>query len=792
MNKIYILFLIMFFASIRGNTQSSTCAGAEPFCADESYIFPNSTGTSAESGNNYSCLSTQPNPAWYYMEIDDPGTMAIEISQQNANGSGLDVDFILYGPYPDLATAMSYCGNMGTSGSGSSENMVIDCSYDPDPVETAVINNAQTGEVYVILITNFSNQPGTISFEQTGGLATTDCDIVVPQCPNMGYNAFNIDTSTFAIDSPLAIDAEIDCDYEFDILFSAHNTQTAGGYITPGYYIEITPTNDNLDNEITFYEDGVTIGQFSPTSPSGIVPPQSNFTGTISYVSPSATTIEIELCNISIGADMPYEVYDLHSGNLITSGTWTAGTAGCQTVTFSGSDITGIAQYTCNNCPPGSFTSFDWGGAYFEAADTPPGEYEFTYTFDPQNGDGCDYDPITHVISINNPFDATWNNPGPLCDNGDDIDLNDYLETNASTDGEWSGTGVTDNIFSPSSAGAGGHDITYFVGTNEDCSDELTLSIIVNAAPNPSFEYSSSTYCITESNPSANITGDTGGEFSINNNGVIDNTTGEIDIIASGTGTYTVTYTISGDCSESAEFDIEIIELPDVTINPITPLCENDDPVTLTAATEGGTWSGQGVTDNGDGTGFFDPSIGSGVYEVTYEITGDCPNSDLIDVEVLPINTATITSNDGLVFCLEETSVNLTGNDINGTWSTTSNGFTDLGNGNATFNPSDAGVGSHVIEFTTTGCSDNDQITITVLPPPISPSITPESHYCLGVDELSFSDSGIVGDLNWYDTDGNLIESSEVFSPSLGQGVHEFCVTQVVDGCESEPTCFTR
>ncbi|MFY7884557.1 MAG: hypothetical protein ACOVOV_06910, partial [Dolichospermum sp.] len=38
-----------------------------------------------------------------------------------------------------------------------------------------------SGQVYVVLITNFSNQAGTITFNQTGGTASTDCSIVCPE-----------------------------------------------------------------------------------------------------------------------------------------------------------------------------------------------------------------------------------------------------------------------------------------------------------------------------------------------------------------------------------------------------------------------------------------------------------------------------------------------------------------------------------------------------------------------------------------------------------------------------------
>ena len=44
---------------------------------------------------------------------------------------------------------------------------IVDCSYDPAFIENVTIDNALTGEIYVLLITNFSNQAGTIQIQQT-------------------------------------------------------------------------------------------------------------------------------------------------------------------------------------------------------------------------------------------------------------------------------------------------------------------------------------------------------------------------------------------------------------------------------------------------------------------------------------------------------------------------------------------------------------------------------------------------------------------------------------------------
>ncbi|MGW8317068.1 MAG: hypothetical protein ACWGNV_15835, partial [Bacteroidales bacterium] len=65
---------------------------------------------------------------------------------------------------------------------------------------------------------------------------------------------------------------------------------------------------------------------------------------------------------------------------------------------------------------------------------------------------------------------------------------------------------------------------------------------------------------------------------------------------------------------------IRIVGNPDATITPVDTMCEYNDPVILVAADGGGTWSGDGITN--EYTGQFTPSsAGSGSHLITYEIT---------------------------------------------------------------------------------------------------------------------------------------------------------------------------
>ena len=171
--RIYnLLFLFLFF----GPTVSAQCLQANPFCTGTNYSFPNSTNV--QDLGPVDCLGSTPNPVWYFMEIDQNGPMTFTINQNTAAGSGIDVDFALWGPYNSLAAG---CGG-GTFPVGSA----IDCSYSTAATETATIPNAQIGQFYILLLTNFANQPGTIDFSQTGGTGSADCSFV---CGVTGFTA---------------------------------------------------------------------------------------------------------------------------------------------------------------------------------------------------------------------------------------------------------------------------------------------------------------------------------------------------------------------------------------------------------------------------------------------------------------------------------------------------------------------------------------------------------------------------------------------------------------------------
>ncbi len=172
---VIILGLFLFIGTING--QNNLCEAADPFCSGQNYTFPAGVNAgTAQAGPDYGCLFTQPNPAWYYMQVDQSGNITINMQSAPL----VDIDFICYGPFNSLTGA---CNNL-TAGN------TVDCSYSSAAIETCVIPNATTGQFYLLLITNFSNAVCDISFSQTNfnqpGAGSTDCSIVAPAVGNNG------------------------------------------------------------------------------------------------------------------------------------------------------------------------------------------------------------------------------------------------------------------------------------------------------------------------------------------------------------------------------------------------------------------------------------------------------------------------------------------------------------------------------------------------------------------------------------------------------------------------------
>lgn len=169
-----IVLFVFLFLSYCGFSQWYVPSPMNQFCAGgDTLTFPNvGNGSGAGNMGQVGCLLTTPNPSWYFLQVGTPGNIEFNISQVSNTGMPIDVDFALWGPFDSIDEAIA---EIQANPEGAS---LIDCSYAPAEEETAYIPNAQTGQIYVFLITNYDGQSGQISLTQTGGEGTTSCDFV--------------------------------------------------------------------------------------------------------------------------------------------------------------------------------------------------------------------------------------------------------------------------------------------------------------------------------------------------------------------------------------------------------------------------------------------------------------------------------------------------------------------------------------------------------------------------------------------------------------------------------------
>ena len=237
----------------------TSCLGMDPICSDDGLFFTaSSNGGYADDldpGNNYNCLILTPNPTWYYLEIEDSGNIDMNLN------APADIDFIIWGPFDDLDDAQGACGNLGqapTSVNGS----VVDCSYSPTEDEYPSIPNGQTGEVYVMLITNYASVIQNITLQQIAGTGSTNCDIVCDQEPNysvLEISCFNECDGEIIIEgtglAPFDYSLENSIDNSVITVVVDSSIEQTFSDLCAGEYIVYVTDSDDCTSEASFQLD---------------------------------------------------------------------------------------------------------------------------------------------------------------------------------------------------------------------------------------------------------------------------------------------------------------------------------------------------------------------------------------------------------------------------------------------------------------------------------------------------------------------------------------------------------
>lgn len=269
MKRILFISLLSIFYSFNLFSQGDFCDESEPFCTSNLYSFPAGVNSgTAQSGPNYGCLGTQPNPAWYHMRIAESGDINIRMFSTPSR----DIDFICWGPFSD---PIEPCVTQLTG------NMIVDCSYSTAATEYCYIPNGQVDEYYILLITNYSNNACDITFEKVAGTGETDCTIVPPPIgsnsplcygDNIQFWADNFTNATYlwsgpngfisTLQNPIIFNAVLEDEGEYQLIISVNGSSSDPVFT----YVDVSARpdpnfdfNDACFGDTTFFTDLSTV-----------------------------------------------------------------------------------------------------------------------------------------------------------------------------------------------------------------------------------------------------------------------------------------------------------------------------------------------------------------------------------------------------------------------------------------------------------------------------------------------------------------------------------------------------
>lgn len=330
------------------------------------------------------------------------------------------------------------------------------------------------------------------------------------------------------------------------------------------------------------------------------------------------------------------------------------------------------------------------------------GTHAITYTF--TNSNNC----VTFInteITVNDLPVLNFNDLPDVCIDDNEITLN----TATPAGGDYSGNGISNNIFYPDSAGDGLHQIIYTYTDSNSCTNFDTAFIRVNPLPVVNFSsppnicVNDSGFVLSSATPSGN-----GGVYTgvgVNN--------GFFNPEQAGAGNHTLTYTYT-DSNSCVNFDTTLITVLDtttLTFANLPDVCVDADTFTLNTATPtGGIYTGNGISNN-----IFSPSVaGVGTHTIRYTYTNSNACTNFIEAEITVNYLPVVNFPNNTTICVDHVDFEITTatpfDSITGIYS-------GVGITNNVFSPSTAGVGTYTQTYTytdTNGCVNSDTATFIV------------------------------------------------------------------------------
>ena len=441
----HLMSILMDICLDKSRSDHDHCISAEPFCTSNSYEFASAySDVEADENADFGCVSSPRNPSWYYMRIDNSGSFVIHMEGHDPNDPNtlLDIDFCLWGPFTQQQLESGYaCSHLTT-------DKIIDCSYSLAGVEDAYLGYyepdhtshygssladgnityhvPQSGEYYLMMITNFSNLPCTINFNYASGSGSTDCTIVT----DIG------NTGPYCVGETiqLTINSVLGATYQW----------TGPNNFTSNQQNPTIP-NCTMANAGT-YICTVTVGSSMP---------QGDSTQVVVYPDPTANFTFVD--NICAGSSASFTSTSTTnpSGQTINSYSWTFGDG----QTGSGASV----SHNYNT----------------------PGDYQVTLAV--STGGHCT-DQITKTIHVRP--QPTANFTATTVCQGTATQFTSTSTGQNITGYQWnfgdgqSGTGQTANH---TYSQAGTYQVTLTVTTSYGCTDQITQSVTVNEQPTASF-----------------------------------------------------------------------------------------------------------------------------------------------------------------------------------------------------------------------------------------------------------------------------------------------------------------
>ena len=457
------------------------------------------------------------------------------------------------------------------------------------------------------------------------------------------------------------------------------------------------------------------------------------------------------------------------------------------------------------------FVSLSAGTGMISLANSSAGSYIITNTI-PAAG-GCPAVSASASVDISDPPVASFAYTGsPYCQ-----DMGIVYPTFASN--------AVSGVFSASASGLaldtnsgtldlqaslpGTYTIANYVPAYAGCGAVTAHAVVtVHAMDDPTFGYSSPTFCAGDEDPVPTITGLSGGSFSCAGISV-DTATGTIDLSTCTPGSYTVSYTTAGACPMTSTLSVSIDQPAFASAGSDQVVCYGDSVMLLGAVSGSAgsaSWSGGGAFAPASDSLFvlYIPSAaeaqaGSATLVLTTDDpSGACPAvSDTVSIAINPLPDVPTPVAPGFTYCASEVISPVTLNASGTVLWADNQAMSPVIYYGSSYAPGVLPIGTTVLYFIdslATGCKSAavGSVSITVNGNPPVPVITVSSYtYCHSMSVLPISTTA--GSNAIWSTNAGMSPVIHVGSSYTPAGLQPGNVTfyvadSTLEGCKSQGT----